>query len=125
MDQQQATSIFESLSSAVRLDVFRLLVRTGPEGMVAGEIAATLDVPPTNLSFHLKTLTHAGLLTVQQEGRYQRYRASIPLMVDLISYLTDECCAGHPDQCVDLRSLSNCSQTSVPGSASVHANPDS
>lgn len=99
MQKSTAVSIFESLASGVRLDGYRLLVRKGTEGMVAGEIATTLGVPPTNLSFHLKAMTQAGLLTVEQEGRYQRYRANLPLMLDLITYLTAECCAGHPDQC--------------------------
>lgn len=106
MDRQVAISVFESLSSGVRLEVYRLLVKQGADGMVAGEIASTLEIPPTNLSFHLKTLTRAELLTVEQEGRYQRYRANIPLMLDLIAYLTEECCAGHPEQCADLRAAS-------------------
>ena len=109
MKKDIATSIFESLSSGVRLDVFRLLVKQGPQGMVAGEIAATLDVPPTNLSFHLKALTQAALVTVQQEGRFQRYRANLPLMNELIGYLTEECCAGHPEQCAELPSGAICS----------------
>ncbi len=109
MDKTDALTMFESLSSGVRLDAFRLLVKKGTEGMVAGEIASTLDVPSTNLSFHLKTLTHAGLLTVEQEGRFQRYRANIPLMLDLIAYLTEECCADQPEQCMDLRSASGLS----------------
>ena len=108
MDKLTATSVFESLSSGVRLDVFRLLVKKGLDGMVAGEIASTLELPPTNLSFHLKAMTQARLLTVEQEGRYQRYRANIPLMLDLIDYLTAECCSGNPQQCVDLRAASNC-----------------
>ena len=87
MKRDSATSIFESLSSGTRLDVFRLLVKRGPEGMVAGEIASTLEVPPTNLSFHLKALTQAQLISVEQEGRFLRYRANIPLMLDLIAYL--------------------------------------
>ena len=99
MRKTSAVTIFESLASGVRLDVYRLLVRNGLAGMVAGDIAAALDLPPTNLSFHLKAMTQAGLLTVAQEGRYQRYRANLPLMLDLITYLTAECCAGHPDQC--------------------------
>jgi len=99
MDKATATSVFESLSSGVRLDVYRLLVRTGPAGLVAGEIGATLGVPPTNLSFHLKTLSQAGLVSSEQEGRFQRYRANLPMMRDLISYLTEECCAGNPGQC--------------------------
>ena len=102
MEKRTATSIFESLSSGLRLDVFRLLVKRGPEGMVAGEIATTLDVPPANLSFHLKALTQARLVTVEQEGRFQRYRADIPLMLNLIAYLTEECCSGHPDQCLEM-----------------------
>lgn len=102
MEKTSATTIFESLASAIRLDVYRLLVRKGTQGMVAGEIASALDVPPTNLSFHLKALTQARLVKVEQEGRFQRYRANMPLMLDLIGYLTAECCAGHPEQCVDV-----------------------
>ena len=113
MDKLTATLVFESLSSGVRLDVFRLLVKKGLDGMVAGEIATTLELPPTNLSFHLKALTQARLLTVQQEGRYQRYRANIPLMLDLIAYLTEECCSGNPQQCIDLRTASVCSPSVI------------
>lgn len=119
MDQVAATTVFESLASGIRLDVFRLLVRMGPAGLVAGEIASTLDVPPTNLSFHLKALTQAGLLTVQQEGRFQRYRANMPVMHDLIGYLTDECCAGHPEQCGDFRAASRGSHAVPRARASV------
>jgi len=102
MDKQLATIVFESLASGVRLDIFRLLVKTGPQGLVAGEIGTALEVPPTNLSFHLKALTHAQLVSVVQEGRYQRYRANLGLMQELIVYLTAECCAGHPEQCAEI-----------------------
>lgn len=102
MDKLSALAVFESLSSGVRLDIYRLLVKVGPEGLVAGEISSTLAVPPTNLSFHLKALTNALLLSVVQEGRFQRYRANLALMHDLIAYLTEECCAGHPEQCADI-----------------------
>jgi ArsR family transcriptional regulator len=101
MDKSLATGIFESLASGVRLDVYRLLVKAGPQGLVAGEIGAALEVPPTNLSFHLKALTHAQLVSVMQEGRYQRYRPNLALMQELIGYLTAECCAGHPEQCAE------------------------
>lgn len=114
MDKSVATHIFESLSSGIRLDIFRLLVKQGPHGLVAGEISTALDIPPTNLSFHLKALVQAGLLTCEQEGRFQRYRADIALMLQLIAYLTEECCAGHPEQCEDLRSKSGCSSTVLP-----------
>lgn len=74
--------------------------------MVAGEIAAALKLPPNNVSFHLKDLAQANLVTVAQEGRFQRYRANIPLMLDLIAYLTEECCSGDPGQCADFRAAS-------------------
>lgn len=114
MDKLSATQIFESLSSGVRLDVFRLLVKRGPDGMVAGEIASTLEIPPTNLSFHLKALTQAHLLAATQEGRFQRYRPNIPLMLDMIAYLTEECCSGHPEQCAELRQASSCCESVLP-----------
>lgn len=114
MEKATATSIFESLASGIRLDIYRLLVRMGPEGMVAGEIATTLDIPSTNLSFHLKAMTNSRLLSVMQEGRYQRYRANIPLMLELIAYLTEECCTGNPEQCADLRAASPCSSGVLP-----------
>ena len=114
MDKNIATTVFESLSSGVRLDVFRLLVKKGMEGIVAGEIASRLDLPPTNLSFHLKALTHAGLVTATQEGRFQRYRANLTLMMELIAYLTEECCAGHPEQCADMRQAAGCAAVLLP-----------
>jgi ArsR family transcriptional regulator, arsenate/arsenite/antimonite-responsive transcriptional repressor len=106
MQQASAIAVLEALASSLRLAIFRELVRRGSQGLVAGEISATLDIPPTNLSFHLKSLTHAGLLTVKQEGRFQRYRANMPLMLDLVAYLTEECCAGDADQCEALRGAS-------------------
>jgi ArsR family transcriptional regulator len=114
MDKLTATIIFESLSSGVRLDVFRLLVKKGLEGMVAGDIASTLGVPSTNMSFHLKAMTQARLISVEQEGRYQRYRANIPLMLDMIAYLTEECCSDNPQQCIDMRAVSKCPTDILP-----------
>ena len=102
MDKSAATKVFESLSSGVRLDIYRLLGETGPQGLVAGEIGGALEIPPTNLSFHLKALTHAQLVSVVQEGRFQRYRANLALMQDLIAYLTAQCCSGHPEQCAEI-----------------------
>jgi DNA-binding transcriptional ArsR family regulator len=111
MDKQLATTLFESLASGIRLDVFRLLVKHAPTGLVAGEIATLLALPPTNLSFHLKAMTHAGLLNVTQEGRYQRYRANLGIMQELIVYLTAECCTGHPEHCFESDSASDCCNT--------------
>ena len=117
MNKEIATKVFESLASGIRLEVYRLVVKTGLEGMVAGQIASELAIAPNNLSFHLKAMTHAGLLSVEQEGRFQRYRANIPLMLELIAYLTEECCAGHPEQCASLRSASGCSPAVLPALA--------
>ena len=114
METTRATSIFEALSSSARLDVFRLLVKHAPDGLVAGEIANLLGIPPTNLSFHLKALLHSGLATMEKEGRFWRYRANIPLMLETIAYLTAECCSGHPEQCQCYRAASGVSPHFLP-----------
>ncbi len=92
MKTDYASSLFEALSSNIRLEIFRLLVRYAPDGLVAGEIATHLNLPANNLSFHLKNLAHSGLVSMEKEGRFLRYRASIPLMLDLIAFLTENCC---------------------------------
>ena len=112
MDTSSAVKIFESLSSGIRLEIYRLLVRTGPAGLVAGEIGAALALPPTNLSFHLKALTQSQMLSVVQEGRFLRYRANLALMQDLIAYLTAECCSGHPELCAELGAPASCAPAS-------------
>ena len=99
METKKATQVFEALTSEARLCIFRLLVKHAPDGLVAGELSRLADIPKTNLSFHLKTLVHCGLASVEREGRNTRYRANIPLMLETISYLTAECCSAHPEQC--------------------------
>lgn len=108
MQQIIAINMLESLASGIRLDIYRLLVRSIDAGLVAGEIAQQLDLPATNLSFHLKNMTQAGLLSVTQQGRFQRYRANLPQMLDLIGYLTEECCGGQAESCLDFSSLLCC-----------------
>ena len=92
MEQKQAVQIFEALSSSIRLDIFRLLVQYNPDGLVAGEISSQLDIPANNLSFHLKNLVQASLITVTQEGRFQRFRANMELMRGAADYILGECC---------------------------------
>ena len=125
MEKESATKIFEALSSGVRLEVFRLLVRMAKEGMVAGEIATTLDIPPTNLSFHLKAMTQVGLLTVVQEGRYQRYRANMPVMMEIIAYLTEQCCMGHPQLGVTASAMATCCEPVVTSTVGAKTRPKS
>ncbi|WP_265462456.1 ArsR/SmtB family transcription factor [Aeromonas salmonicida] len=117
MNKAMATKVFESLSSGIRLDVWRLLVKAGQEGRVAGELSSSLDIAPNTLSFHLKAMLHASLLSVEQEGRFLRYRANIPLMLALIGYLTEECCAGHPEACGMMRAESSCSPHVLPANS--------
>ncbi|PKG40925.1 ArsR/SmtB family transcription factor [Psychromonas sp. Urea-02u-13] len=99
MDNLVATGIFESLSSGVRLDCWRLLVKAGNQGKVAGELAQLLEVAPNTLSFHLKAMLHSNLVSVTKEGRYLRYRANLPMMLDLISYMSESCCSDESDNC--------------------------
>ena len=99
MNRDAALALFETLSSGLRLDIYRLLMRMGPQGLVAGEISTQLDLPPSNTSFHLKAMTQAGLLIVTQEGRFQRYRANMDIMQALVNFLTEECCSGQSGLC--------------------------
>jgi DNA-binding transcriptional ArsR family regulator len=99
MKKHDAVATLAALAQANRLDVFRLLVEAGPEGMPAGHIAASLRLPPSALSFHLDRLRDAGLVTVRREGRSMIYAAQFDAMNSLVSYLTDQCCQGRPELC--------------------------
>jgi DNA-binding transcriptional ArsR family regulator len=99
MEIKTAVAIFEALTSEARLSIFRLLVKYAPVGLVAGEIARMLDIPKTNLSFHLKTIVHSGLASMEREGRNTRYKANITLIQEIIAYLTAECYSGNPNEC--------------------------
>lgn len=79
-----------------RLTVYRLLVQAGPVGLPAGQLAEKTGIPPSSLSFHLKELVNAGLLTSRQEGRFVIYEARFESMAELLAYLTDNCCGGKP-----------------------------
>ena len=93
MNSATAVQKLAALTQESRLAVFRLLVRKGPEGMPAGDIAARLKIPPATLSFHLKELSRAGLLKSRQEGRFIYYAPDIKSMNALVAYLTENCCA--------------------------------
>jgi DNA-binding transcriptional ArsR family regulator len=97
---QAALSALSALAQESRLAVFRLLVEKGPGGMAAGDIAEALDVTPATLSFHLRTLTQAGLLQPERQGRSIRYAADFDAMNSLVGYLTDNCCGGNPGACL-------------------------
>ncbi len=94
MDSNIAVLALAALAQSSRLEVFRLLVQTGPAGRAAGDIAHALDIPPATLSFHLKALAHAGLVESRQVGRYVIYQARFQAMNALLAYLTENCCGG-------------------------------
>ena len=94
METCDAVRILGSLAHETRLDVFRLLVRAGDDGMNAGEIARHLGIPSPTLSFHLKELRHAGIVQVRRRGRNLIYTAHFAAMRRLLGFLTDECCVG-------------------------------
>lgn len=96
MEIKQTIAALSALAHESRLAVFRALVQAGPEGLAAGQIAALLDVAPSSLSFHLKELAHAQLVSSRQEGRFVFYVANFATMNGLITYLTENCCGGNP-----------------------------
>jgi DNA-binding transcriptional ArsR family regulator len=93
MKSNEAVVALAALAQETRLAVYRLLVQQGPSGMAAGEIAASVKTAPATLSFHLKELAHAGLVTSRQEGRFVFYAANFDSMNALLAYLTENCCA--------------------------------
>jgi len=106
MKTTDAVTALAALAQESRLSLYRLLVRRGPEGYAAGEIAARLGIPGPTLSFHLKALAHAGLVDVRREGRYIRYSPNIERMNALLGFLGENCCslasACAPDSCAPL-----------------------
>lgn len=93
----QETDVIRSLAALaqeVRLRVFRALVVAGQEGLTPGGLSEQLGIAPNTLSFHLKELTHAGLVSQERQGRNLIYRASFATMNDLLAYLTENCCQG-------------------------------
>ena len=96
MDTKTAIAALAALAQESRLAVFRLLVETGPAGLAASKIAAALGIPSSSLSFHLKELSHAGLIAARQEGRFIIYAAQFDTMNGLIGFLTENCCGGNP-----------------------------
>jgi DNA-binding transcriptional ArsR family regulator len=95
MEKTIAVAALSALAHENRLDVFRLLVQAGPEGLPPGTMAERLGLPAATLSFHLTQLRHAGLVTFRREGRSLLYIAEYESMNDLLAYLTENCCKGH------------------------------
>ncbi len=99
MTNTDAVTALAALAQDSRLAIFRLLVQSAPAGLTVGLIAEQLQLPAPTLSFHLKTLTHAGLVNTTQEGRFVRCHAALDRIDALLGFLTDNCCGGHPEIC--------------------------
>ena len=102
MNETDAISALGALAHEHRLKVFRLLIRRGPEGIPAGDVAAELQIPPSSLSFHLGQLQRAGLIRARRSRRQIFYAADLDGMRRLLAFLTDDCCDGNPEICADL-----------------------
>jgi ArsR family transcriptional regulator len=96
METKSVVTVLAALAQESRLSVFRLLVQAGPQGMSAGKISEATGIPASSLSFHLKELFHAGLVTSRNESRFVIYSANFPRINELLAYLTDNCCGGNP-----------------------------
>lgn len=94
MDEKTAVAALAAIAQGMRLRIFRALVGAGPQGLTPGTLSAMLDVPASTLSFHLKELMHADLVTQQRDGRSLIYRPALAQMDALLQYLSAHCCGG-------------------------------
>jgi DNA-binding transcriptional ArsR family regulator len=114
MESTRAIAALRTLAQETRLAIYRLLVDQGSAGLPAGSIGDALKLAPATLSFHLRDLSHAGLVRSRQQGRFIYYRADFERMNDLLGYLTENCCAREPRLAVDHASLFSTSHSSAP-----------
>jgi DNA-binding transcriptional ArsR family regulator len=105
MKTPDAVAALSALAQDNRLDVFRLLVEAGPEGMSAGSVAGALRLAPNTLTFHFDRLRDAGLVTVRRDGRSMIYTARFDTMNALLAYLTENCCRGRDDECIPTKNI--------------------
>ena len=105
MEKEDALNALAALGQETRLDVFRLLVKAGKEGMTAGAISEALNVRPNTLSTHLGALSRSGLVHAERDGRSICYSASLETMQVLVTYLLQDCCGGNPELCAPIASM--------------------
>ena len=108
MESGKAVQKLSALAQDARLAVFRLLVKAGPNGMAAGDIAKKLKTAPNTMSAQLLLLSNAGLIRARREGRSIIYTADFDAMSDLLVFLTEDCCGGRPEICAPLASVAAC-----------------
>lgn len=105
MEKEDALNALAALGQETRLDVFRLLVKAGKEGLAAGAISDALNVRPNTLSTHLGALSRSGLVHAERDGRSIHYRADLDTMQVLVTYLLQDCCGGNPELCLPIADL--------------------
>ena len=108
VDEGDAVKALAALAQVQRLRAFRSLIAAGPEGMTPGAMAEQLGIAPSGLSFHLKELAHAGLVSAQPRGRNLIYRANFDRMNALLAYLTEHCCQGEPCEVIPPAGCTHC-----------------
>ena len=108
MEEKTAVTSLAALAQGMRLRIFRALVGAGPQGMTPGALSATLDVPASTLSFHLKELMHADLVSQERDGRNLIYRPSLDRMNELLTYLTAHCCQGAACEVIPTKRRTHC-----------------
>lgn len=96
MKTKSAVSALAALAQDSRLEIFRTLVQAGPSGLAAGKISEVIGISPSSLSFHMKELTHADMVSSRNEGRFVIYSANFATMNGLLAFLTENCCGGNP-----------------------------
>lgn len=111
MDERQALASFAALSQETRLSIVRTLVVAGPDGMAAGTIADRMNVSRSNVSFHLKELDRAGLIFQRRESRSIVYTAGYDTLAELVTFLMEDCCAGHPTIRSSVEQCETCCQS--------------
>jgi len=99
MKPDRVVMALAALAQPTRLAIYRLWVTGGPDGMAAGQVAEKLKVSPATMSFHFRTLSHAGLIESRQDGRFIFYAANFAVMNGMVDYLTENCCGGNADAC--------------------------
>jgi ArsR family transcriptional regulator len=104
LESLDAAQGFAALSHETRLTVFRAIMRAGPQGLTAGDLAERAQVTPSNLSAHLTVLTNSGLLTMRRDGRRRYYAPALSTVSQLVRFLVEDCCNGHPEVCAQLPS---------------------
>ena len=120
MDENQALNAFSALSQETRLQIVRLLVKAGPDGLPAGEIGAAMaGASSSRMSFHLGHLEHSGLVSSRREGRMVIYSARLEALSGLIDFLMRDCCQGHPEICAPIADRLAAQGCCTPGPAHV------